>query len=103
MNIFRYNISILFYIFLIIHLIIWTIVPSFVNQNLPLDTIETLAWGSNLNWGFDKHPPASAFFSEIIFQIFGSQDWAYYLLSQIFVITAFYYVFKFAKDFLNND
>ena len=45
----------------------------------------------------------SAFFSEIIFQIFGSQDWAYYLLSQIFVIISFYYVFKFSKEFFNND
>ncbi|MGB1240593.1 MAG: glycosyltransferase family 39 protein [Candidatus Pelagibacter sp.] len=45
----------------------------------------------------------SAFFSEVFFQIFGSQDWAYYLLSQIFVLTSFYYVFKFSKEFFNND
>ncbi len=46
----------LFYIFLIIHLVLWTVVPTIVNQNLPLDTIEALAWGSNLDWGFNKHP-----------------------------------------------
>jgi 4-amino-4-deoxy-L-arabinose transferase-like glycosyltransferase len=62
-----------------------------------------LAWGSNLDWGFNKHPPMSAFFPEVFFQIFGSQDWAYYLLSQIFVVIAFYYVFKFSKEFFNND
>jgi 4-amino-4-deoxy-L-arabinose transferase-like glycosyltransferase len=45
----------------------------------------------------------SAFFLEIFFQIFGSQDWAYYLLSQIFVLTSFYYVFKFSKELFNND
>jgi 4-amino-4-deoxy-L-arabinose transferase-like glycosyltransferase len=45
----------------------------------------------------------SAFFPEVFFQIFGSQDWAYYLLSQIFVIISFYYVFKFSKEFFNND
>jgi 4-amino-4-deoxy-L-arabinose transferase-like glycosyltransferase len=45
----------------------------------------------------------SAFFPEVFFQIFGSQDWAYYLLSQIFVLIAFYYVFKFSKEFFNND
>jgi 4-amino-4-deoxy-L-arabinose transferase-like glycosyltransferase len=45
----------------------------------------------------------SAFFSEVFFQIFGSQDWAYYLLSQIFIIISFYYVFKFSKDILKND
>ena len=97
------NINNIYYIFIIAHLIFWTLIPSLTNQNLPLDTIEALAWGSNLDWGFNKHPPMSAFFPEVFFQIFGSQDWAYYLLSQIFVLTSFYYVFKFSKEFFNND
>ena len=97
------NINNIFYIFVLAHLIFWTLVPSLTNQNLPLDTIEALAWGSNLEWGFNKHPPMSAFFSEVFFQIFGSQDWAYYFLSQIFVIISFYYVFKFSKEFFNSN
>ena len=97
------NINNIYYIFITSHLIFWTFIPSITNQNLPLDTIEALAWGSNLDWGFNKHPPMSAFFPEVFFQIFGSQDWIYYLLSQIFVLTSFYYVFKFSKDFFNND
>ena len=97
------NINNIFYIFVTTHLIFWTLIPSLTNQNLPLDTIEALAWGSNLDWGFNKHPPMSAFFPEVFFQIFGSQDWVYYLLSQIFLLIAFYYVFKFSKEFFNND
>jgi 4-amino-4-deoxy-L-arabinose transferase-like glycosyltransferase len=97
------NLENIFYIFVTAHLIFWTVIPSLTNQNLPLDTIEALAWGSNLDWGFNKHPPGSAFFPEVFFQIFGSQDWAYYLLSQIFVVISFYYVFKFSKEFFNND
>ena len=97
------NINNIFYIFIAIHLVIWTSVPSLTNHNLPLDTIEHLAWGSNLDWGFNKHPPAVAFFTEIFFQIFGSKDWAYYLLSQIFVIISFYYVFKVSKEIFNNN
>jgi 4-amino-4-deoxy-L-arabinose transferase-like glycosyltransferase len=97
------NIENIFYIFVTTHLIFWTLIPSLTNQNLPLDTIEALAWGSNLDWGFNKHPPMSAFFPEVFFQIFGSQDWVYYLLSQIFVVISFYYVFKFSKEFFNND
>ena len=102
MNVLNRNINNLFFIFALSHLIIWTLVPSITNKNLPLDTIEALAWGSNLDWGFNKHPPMSAFFSEVFFQIFGAQDWAYYLLSQIFVLIAFYYVFKFAYKILEN-
>ena len=96
------NIQNLFYIFITIHLIVWTLAPSLTNSNLPLDTIEHLAWGSNLAWGFNKHPPAVAFFLEIFYQIFGSQDWAYYLLSQIFVVIAFVVVFKFGEELFKN-
>ncbi len=102
MNVLNRNINNIFFIFVLSHLIIWTLVPSLTNKNLPLDTIEALAWGSNLDWGFNKHPPMSAFFTEVFFQIFGSNDWAYYLLSQIFVLIAFYYVFKLANLVLGN-
>ena len=103
MTIMSKNINNIFYIFITAHLIFWTLIPSLTNQNLPLDTIEALAWGSNLDWGFNKHPPSSAFFLEVFFQIFGSQDWVYYLLSQIFVIISFYYVFKLSQEILKND
>ena len=96
------NINNIFFIFALSHLIIWTVVPSLTNYNLPLDTIEALAWGSNLDWGFNKHPPMSAFFTEVFYRIFGAQDWAYYLLSQIFVLVAFYYVFKFSEEILKD-
>ena len=102
MNVLNKNINNIFFIFAITHLIIWTMIPSLTNSNLPLDTIEALAWGSNLDWGYNKHPPMSAFFSEVFFNIFGSQDWAYYLLSQIFVVTAFYFVWKFSYMILEN-
>ena len=96
------NINNIFYLFLIIHLVIWTFAPSLSNQNLPLDTIEALAWGSNLDWGFYKHPPMSAFAVEAFYQIFGSQDWSYYFLSQIFVVSTFFVVWLFSKDFFQN-
>ncbi len=100
MNVLNKNIKNIFFIFVLSHLIIWTVVPSVTNRNLPLDVIEALAWGSNLDWGFSKHPPGSAFFPEVFFQIFGAQDWSFYLLSSIFVVIAFYYVFKLANEIL---
>ena len=98
----KIDINKLFYSFITIHLIVWTLIPSLTNNNLPLDTIEALAWGSNLDWGFNKHPPGSVFFLEIFYQIFGAQDWAFYLLSQIFVVIAFIVVFKFAEELFKN-
>ena len=96
------NINKAFYLFLFSHLLLWTLIPSLSNTNLPLDTIEALAWGSNLNWGFSKHPPFSAFAVEFFFKIFGNQDWAFYLLSQIFTLISFFFVWKFSNEILEN-
>ena len=40
MDVFRRNINNIFVIFVLSHLIIWTLVQTLTNQNLPLDTIE---------------------------------------------------------------
>ena len=96
------NISKALFLFLFFHLIIWTIVPSISNTNLPLDTIEALAWGSNLEWGFNKHPPFSGFAVEVFYKIFGANDWAYYLLSQLFIIVAFIYVWKLSNEIFED-
>ena len=96
------NINNLFIYFLAAHTFVWTLIPSISNQNLPLDTIEHLAWASNLDWGFEKHPPFVAFILNIFYQIFGNQDWGYYLVSQIFVIFSFYVVWKFSEYFFND-
>ena len=91
-----------FVIFLVVHISAWTLIPSLANLNLPLDTIEALAWASDIQWGYDKHPPLSAWFSGLVFKIFLNQDWAYYLLSQLFVIISFVIVWKFSEDFFQN-
>ena len=97
------NINNFFYIFITAHLIIWTAVPSLTNNNLPLDTIEKLAWASNFDWGFNKHPPMSALLVKIFYKIFGINDWAYYLLSQICIVFSFFVVWKLSKDFFKKN
>lgn len=103
MSIKQGQISKCFVIFLFVHASIWTVIPTLVNSNLPLDTIEALAWASDIQWGYSKHPPLSAWFSGLVFAIFSNQDWAYYLLSQIFVVLSFIIVWKFSEDFFQNQ
>ena len=98
-----FNVKKILYLFLAVHLILWTAIPSIVNNNLPLDTIEALAWGNELKLGYDKYPPIFPLFTELFFKIFGSQDWAYYFLSQIFIILTFLTLFEFSKYFFKND
>ncbi len=103
MNVLNRNVNNIFFIFILSHLIIWTLIPSLTNNNLPLDTVEKIAWGNSLDWGFSKHPPVSPFFADLFYDLFGPQDWAFYLLSQLFVITSFYYVFKLSNEILKNS
>jgi len=102
MQIKKNDLNKIFILFLFAHLFIWTLIPSISNNNLPLDTIEALAWGSDLDWGYNKHPPLSAFVVEAFYQLFKNQDWAYYFLSQLFVISSFFIVWKFSEDFFQN-
>ena len=102
MNTAKIDINKILAIFLLSHFAIWVLIPTISNNNLPLDTIEALAWGNNLDWGFNKHPPLSAFAVEVFYQIFGNQDWAYYFLSQLFVVSTFFIIFKFSEDFFKN-
>ena len=92
-----------FSIFIILHIILWTAIPTIFNTNLSLDTIEVLTWGNELKLGYDKFPPVFPLFTELFYKIFGNQDWAYYLLSQLFVVTCFVVVFKFSKYFFDKD
>ena len=91
-----------FIFFLLAHLFIWTLIPSVSNINLPLDTIEALGWSNNLQLGYDKYPPIFPLFVELFYLIFGSQDWAYYFLSQIFVTISFIIIFKISNNFFEN-
>ena len=93
MNVLNRNINNIFFIFALSHLIVWTLVPSLTNKNLPLDTIEAIAWGSNLSWGFDKHPPMSAFFSEIFFQIFWCKRLGILFIKPNFYISCFFILY----------
>ena len=102
MNTAKIDINKILAIFLLSHFAIWVLIPTISNNNLPLDTIEALAWGSNLDWGFNKHPPLSAFAIKVFYQIFGNQDWTYYFLSQLFVVSTFFIIFKFSEDFFKN-
>lgn len=68
------------------HLIVWTLLPLLCNTSLPLDSVEAVMWGSQWAWGYDKHPPLSAWAAELFTNLLG--DGGLYLLSQLCVVLA---------------
>ena len=96
------NINKYFILFIFLHVFVWTLIPSLSNINLPLDTIEALAWSSEIKLGYEKYPPLFPFIIEFFFKIFGNQDWVFYFLSQLLIVSSFIIIFKFSEDFFDK-
>ena len=74
------------------HLVVWTLVPLVCNTCLPLDCMEAVLWGSEWEWGYDKHPPLSGWMAELFSERMG--DAGVYLLSQLCVVSAGWGIFR---------
>ena len=82
--------------FLVIHGLVWTVLPSLIYFNLPLDVIEAMVYGREWQLGYDKLPPLPWWVAEAVYRVFGSDD-SLYALSQVAVIIAFVAVWKTAR------
>ncbi len=95
--------SVYFYLFVVFHVVAWTVLPSLFRFNLPLDTIEAVAWGYEFDFGYLKHPPLSGWLAGLMMKIFPLQMWSMYFLSQICLAVTFIATWELAKDFLKRD
>jgi hypothetical protein len=86
-----------FWLFAVLHLIVWTAVAGLTQPNVPLDTIEVVAWGHEWQLGYQNHPPLTAWLAELARQAGGRHgDWALYLLTQVAVVTALWGLWRLA-------
>ena len=87
-----------FSLFAGLHVLLWTLLPTLLAYNLPLDTIEALSWGREWQAGYYKHPPTSAWLAELF--RWGSADWPLFLLAQLCIGVAFWSVWEMTRDVL---
>ena len=88
-------------IFLFFNLLVWSVVPL-LRQSLPMDTQEAIVWGKYCLWGTTKHPPLSGWIAYSFWTLFQHWDGAMYLLSQIFVALGVWYIYKLAREFVDE-
>src|SRR5690242_20797343 len=81
---------------LIVHAAVWTLLPTILYVNLPLDLIEALTYGREWQLGYDKLPPLPWWLVEIIHRVIG-HDFAYYLLAQIAIVAALWLIWLTAR------
>jgi 4-amino-4-deoxy-L-arabinose transferase-like glycosyltransferase len=82
-----------------LHFVVWTVLPTLLYANLPLDLIGALTYGREWQLGSDKLPPLPWWLVEIMDRTFGV-DMAYYATAQAAVIIAFALIFATARPLL---
>lgn len=88
------------YLFISLHLVLWTLVPALVRYNLPLDSIEGTIWGHQLEWGYDKNPFLNGWLTAFATYLGGPSGWMVYLFSQLSVAACFWAVWMLARCML---
>ena len=78
-----------FLLFIFIHVMAWTLAPTLVRFNLPMDSIEGATWGHQLEWGYDKNPFLNGWLTALAVFIGGKSGWTVYLFSQLSVALGF--------------
>lgn len=87
-------------IFIIIHLLCWTLAPALIRYNLPLDSVEGSLWGHQLEWGYDKNPFLNGWLTALAIYMGGTSGWMVYFFSQLSVAICLLAVWQIAKNIL---
>jgi hypothetical protein len=88
--------------FILLNALVWWVLFSAGRSSLDTcgDMAEAYSWGISWQWGYDKHPPLSAWTAAAWFELFPTRDWAYYLLAVVNQAVAFWFVFLAGKRWL---
>jgi 4-amino-4-deoxy-L-arabinose transferase-like glycosyltransferase len=70
--------------FVLLHIVVWTVLPIAFTHALPVDLVEGVVWGQGWQLGYDQ-PPFQAWFLGLADWLSGYQRWAVYLTSQVLV------------------
>ncbi len=81
-----------------LYVLVWVLTRGLTDSNLDhyADMLENYAWGQSMAWGSTKHPPLFAWVTGLWFDIFPTQDIAYYLLSYLNVAIGLLGVYRLA-------
>ncbi len=89
-----------FYIFIFLHVVLWTLAPAWVRFTLPMDAMEGTTWGHQLEWGYDKNPFLNGWLTHLALFLGGQSGWMIYLFSQLSVAICFWATWELGKKFL---
>lgn len=89
-----------FWLFIIIHTLLWTLGPALARPTLPHDSLEGITWGIQWQLGYNKHPFLTAWLCAGFTEFFQTVGWPIYLLAQLAVSMTFFAVWRLARELL---
>lgn len=92
-----------FWLFIILHTLIWTLGPATLRPTIPHDTLEGITWGFQWQLGYNKHPFLTAWLCAGVTRLFGITGWPVYLLAQLAVASTFIAVWNLAKQIFSSS
>jgi len=90
----------LFWLLVVVHVVVWTVVPALTDPNAPLDTVEMRYWGQQWQLGYHKHPPLPGWIAEAAAECCGGSFWGVYLAAQLGMAAAFWAVWRLGSELL---
>ena len=88
---------------ILLHVLLWTLVPFWTNSNVPLDIILNNPPHDGFEWGYHHHPPLLAWLFQLWRFIMPASDLFVYLLAQLAVGLAMLTVWQLARLLLDNE
>lgn len=89
-----------FWLFILIHTLLWTLGPALARHSVPHDAMEGISWGTQWQLGYYKHPFFTAWLCAGVTRLFATVGWPVYLLAQIAVSLTFIAAWQLAKKLL---
>jgi Dolichyl-phosphate-mannose-protein mannosyltransferase len=81
--------NIVFYLFLLGHIIAWTVLPTIVRHTTTNDLIEAITWGRQFEWSYDKNPWLAGWLTYQLGVLNLSGVWIYFV-QQLFIALGFW-------------
>ena len=88
-------------VFLLAHMVIWTLTPLLVHTGMPMDVVEGYAIGREWVIGTFKHPAMPSWLLEISRIVTRNVGWPAYLLSSLCIVATYVFVFLLAREMLD--
>lgn len=85
-----------------LQVLIWTLVPTLVNDALPIDVVEGYLWGREWVIGTYKHPALPSWILEASRLATGVAGWPAYLISQVFIVATLACVYQLGRELLGS-